>query len=81
MPDESMIPPKLVDPAFARGAQLDDDTVVIDLTGPEPVVEHRAPLVVDLRERVSQRRGILVLPICLPLFVLDRISHYLSIYV
>jgi len=80
MPDESMIPPKLVDPAFARGAQLDDDTVVIDLTGPEPVVEHRAPLVVDLRERVSQRtrdgRWTLVLLLVL-LNVADVVSTHL----
>jgi len=42
-----------VDPSLARGAQLDDDTVVIDLTGPEPAVEHRP--VIDLRERVGKR--------------------------
>ena len=47
--------PTAVDPRFARGAQLDDDAVVIDLTGPEPVVERR-PLVVDLRERVAARQ-------------------------
>jgi hypothetical protein len=55
MPEQPISPTNLVDPAFARGAQLDDDAVVIDLTGPEPVVETRAPLVIDLRERVTRR--------------------------
>lgn len=52
---EQPITRPLVDPSFARGAQLGSDTVVIDLTGPEPVVETRPPLVVDLRERVARR--------------------------
>jgi hypothetical protein len=45
---------RLVDPSFARGAQLDGDTIVIDLTGPEPVVIDRSVLI-DLRERVDGR--------------------------
>jgi hypothetical protein len=43
-----------VDPTFTRGAQLDDDIVVIDLTGAEPVVTRRSALV-DLREAVDGR--------------------------
>lgn len=43
-----------IDPTLTRGAQLDDDIVVIDLTGAEPVVTHRSTLV-DLREAVDGR--------------------------
>jgi hypothetical protein len=45
---------RLVDPSFSRGAQLDGDTIVIDLTGPEPVVTDRS-LLIDLRDRVDGR--------------------------
>jgi hypothetical protein len=55
MPEQPISPSNLVDPAFARGAQLGDHEVVIDLTGPEPVVETRPPLVIDVRERVARR--------------------------
>src|SRR5690349_16792696 len=43
-----------IDPTLMRGAQLDDDVVVIDLTGAEPVVTRRSALV-DLREAVDRR--------------------------
>lgn len=42
------------DPQVDRGARLDDDGVLIDLTGPEPVVTDRS-LLIDLRERVDGR--------------------------
>lgn len=71
--------PTPVDPSIARGAQLDDEAVVIDLTGPEPVVERR-PLLVDLRERVDRRerdgRWALVLLLAL-LNVADVVTTHL----
>jgi hypothetical protein len=60
MADLPITPPRPVDPMIARGAQLDADTVVIDLTGPAPVVTTRDRLpalatVVDLRDRVGEK--------------------------